>query len=153
MGTRSRSTANDSSCGPAGGISIGLPGHSSEKDSKCSDELDHESTRSELAGAKNSFQKDDSRALLEHKSIKPKNKARNYPQSRRIQNHKMAKKAVKAATMHRMRPTQTRRQQLPFALLSGPKGFIEKTQGRANRPKARLRESRHTNSLLKRANK
>lgn len=88
--------------------------------------MDHESTRSELAGAKISFEKDDSRALLEHKSIKPKNKARNYPQSRRIQNHKMAKKAVKAATMHRMRPTQTRGQQLPFALLSGPKGFIEK---------------------------
>ena len=39
MKTRSCSTANDSSCGPAGGISTGLPGHSSEKDSKCSDEL------------------------------------------------------------------------------------------------------------------
>ena len=97
---------------PTSCISTGLPGPSSEVDSKHSDELDYESTISGLAGVKISSKEEGSGAVLEHKSIGPKDKARNVPGSYsriQIENYKMAKEVGKAATTHRTKPTQTRR--------------------------------------------
>lgn len=73
---------------------------------------DYEITMSDLAGILISLKEDSSRALLEHKSIKPEDKAQNVSQSRpriQIQNQKMAREVVKTVTTHQRKLTQTRR--------------------------------------------
>ena len=73
---------------------------------------DYESTTSGLAGILISLKEDSSRALLEHKYIKPEDKAQNVFQSRpriQIQNQKMAREVVKTVTTHQRKLAQTRR--------------------------------------------
>ena len=76
---------------PASYFSIGLPGPSSGEDLTHSDEFDYESSISDLAGVKISSKEEGSGAVLEHKSIEPKDKAQNVPgsySSIQIENHK-----------------------------------------------------------------